>query len=249
MFLHFYGSNPHIDTSDSFTLFLGNVFLIVQILVRVGLETFLNHFSTLLVEAAAGYRNFVCEDGIDQQLSVEPEPEYSDLFENGNHLNSIFNDDLGNAEPEADDDDDGNGSSDVMLSLSSAHEEANSSGPEEEVFADDLSLDNQPIGPSKNENVDDKSISSYDPACEDGISIGSVNPPIDDAYGQSVGAVSLHSVSRLMSDEDDGMKHSKSEEADNSSPSERDNINKADELLPDASIVQNEIHFKSSVTG
>ena len=103
------------------------VFLIVQILVRVGLEAFLNHFSTLLVEAAAGYRNFVCEDGIDQQLSVEPEPEYPDLFESGNHLNSIFNDDLGNAEPEADDD--GNGSSDVMLSLSSAHEEANSSGP------------------------------------------------------------------------------------------------------------------------
>ena len=224
------------------------VFLIVQILVRVGLEAFLNHFSTLLVEAAAGYRNFVCEDGIDQQLSVEPEPEYPDLFESGNHLNSIFNDDMGNAEPEADDDD-GNGSSDVMLSLSSAHEEANSSGPEEEVFADDISLDNHQIGSSKNENVDDKSISSYDPACEDDVSIGSVNPPVDDAYGQSVGAVSLHSVSRLMSDEDDGTRHSKSEQADSNSPSERDNVNRADELLPDTSIVQNEIHIKSSVTG
>ena len=64
-----------------------------------------------------------------------------------------------------------------------------------------------------------------------------------------MGAVSLHSVSRLMSDEDDGTRHSKSEQADSSSPSERDNINRADELLPDTSIVQNEIHFKSAVTG
>ena len=117
------------------------------------------------------------------------------------------------------------------------------------MFADDISLDNHQIGSSKNENVDDKSISSYDPACEDDVSIGSINPPVDDAYGQSVGAVSLHSVSRLMSDEDDGTRHSKSEQADSSSPSERDNVNRADELLPDTSIVQNEIHFKSSVTG
>ena len=212
----------------------------LQILVRVGLETFLNNFSTLLVEAAAGYRNFVCEDGIDQQLNAEPESRYSDIFENGNHLNAIFNDELGNAEVE---DDDGNGSSDVMLSLSSAHEEGNSSGPEEEVFADDMSLDGHP------RNTDSKSISSYDPGCEDDISIGSVNPPIDDCYSQSAGAVSLHSVSRLMSEEDRSPKLTKTEQADSNSPSEKDNIKRADELLPDTSIVQSEMHFKSSAPG
>ena len=190
-----------------------------------------------MVEAAAGYRNFVCEDSMDHQLSVEPESEYPDIFENGNHLDSIFNDDLGNAAVEADDD----GSSEVMLSASSAHEEANSSGPEEEVFGDDTSLDNHPD--TNEPNADNRSISSFEPACEDDISIGSTNPP--DIYGQSVGVASLHSVSRLMGDEDDTMK--KSDQTDSNSPSERDNACKTDEFLQDTSLVQNEIHFKSSV--
>ena len=194
------------------------------------------------MEAAAGYRNFICEDGMEHQLSVEPEPEYPDIFENGNHLDSIFNDDLGNAAVEADDD--GNdGSSEVMLSASSAHEEANSSGPEEEVFGDDMSLDNHPEGVIT--NADDKSISSFEPACEDDISIGSANSPVEHIYGQSVGTGSLHSVSRLMSDEDVAMK--KSDQTDSNSPNECDNTSRTDELLQDTSLVQNEIHFKSNV--
>ncbi len=115
---------------------------VLQIVVRIGLETFLNHFSTLLVEAAAGYRNFVCEDGVNHQMSVETE-DTDDIFQSGSAINAIFDEEMRNPAG-MDAEDDGTGSNDVMLSVSSAQEEASSSGPEEEVFGDDLSLDNQP---------------------------------------------------------------------------------------------------------
>ena len=44
---------------------------LVQILLRLGLEKFLVHFATLLVEAVAGYKDFVAEDGNASQEDLE----------------------------------------------------------------------------------------------------------------------------------------------------------------------------------
>ncbi len=84
-------------------------------------------------------------------------------------------------------------------------------------------------------------MSSFDPTyADDNVSLGSVSAPIDDVYGQSVGRISVHSVSRLISDEDDGGKLTET-----GSPSDKDNSRSE---APGASIVQSEINFKSSVT-
>ena len=54
---------------------------LVQILLRLGLEKFLMHFATLLVEAVAGYKDFVVEDGnVSQEDIDEEEVEDTELF-------------------------------------------------------------------------------------------------------------------------------------------------------------------------
>ncbi len=198
--------------------------------MRVGLETFLHHFSALLVEAAAGYRNFVGEEGGDPAA----EPEYPDMFQTGTQIAAMFD--------EMDRDDSGAGSAEVQLSASTAHDDGSSSGPEEEVFNDDPPLDNEAVVDN-----DDKSMDSFCPGAEDSASLGSGNIPPDDLYGQSVGRISVHSVSRLMSDEDDGTKPDDAAVGENGSPEEEES-RRADDAAGGTTIVQSVINFKSGVS-
>ena len=53
---------------------------LVQILLRLGLEKFLVHFATLLVEAVAGYKDFVASEGSTTQEVDEEEEEETDFI-------------------------------------------------------------------------------------------------------------------------------------------------------------------------
>ncbi len=163
-------------------------------MVRIGLEAFLTNFSTLLVEAAAGYKNFICEEGMDRQFSAETD--YSDVFVDQMFGDDIREEGLEKTHDEAE-------STDVLLSVSSAADDVNSSEGEDGLL-DDISLgefaDNRERcttgSGSSGEKGETQSLTSNDVA-EDDISIGSMTQT-DDIYGQSVGRMSVHSVSRLI---------------------------------------------------
>lgn len=53
---------------------------IVQLIVRLGIRCFLTHFATLLVEATAGYKNFVLSDFTTDEANV-PGTEEQDVYE------------------------------------------------------------------------------------------------------------------------------------------------------------------------
>ena len=61
---------------------------IIQLIVRLGMECFLNSFSTLLVEASAGYKNFMGDD-FDRQISTDADlleeeaQQFQDVFMEG----------------------------------------------------------------------------------------------------------------------------------------------------------------------
>lgn len=162
-------------------------------MVRIGLESFLTNFSTLLVEAAAGYKNFICEEGMDRQFSAETD--YSDVFADQMFRDDIEEDHLTKTHQEIE-------SNDVLLSVSSAADDGNSSG--EDGLLDDISLGDFPENRercttgsgSSGDKGDTQSLTSNDIAGDD-ISIGSMTQT-DDIYGQSVGRMSVHSVSRLI---------------------------------------------------
>ncbi|KAL4239028.1 WD repeat-containing protein 81 [Mactra antiquata] len=59
---------------------------LVQLLLNLGLETFLTHFSTLLVEAVAGYKNFEVNE--DPDLSQDDIDEVDEVFNNNQSLHA-----------------------------------------------------------------------------------------------------------------------------------------------------------------
>ena len=174
---------------------------IIQLLVRLGMDVFLNHFSTLLIEACAGFKNFVGTDENNRQFSD------SDFFNDygvGGEYPEVF------VEPVIDTEDE----SQSQALDSTADDQGGQTSMGEEVFPDDMSLDGQddlkpPVSkdrsPSDSSSIDfpaedTQSINSFGNAQDvgnDDVSSGSAEPS-EDLLSRSVGRLSVHSVSRLI---------------------------------------------------
>lgn len=86
------------ETNKKFTPFLVKLFnvenptpkhmklysksFIIQLLLRLGLKTFFSHFSTLLVEAVSGFKDYIFEDFIEQQDRVSLQEYQNDTNQN-----------------------------------------------------------------------------------------------------------------------------------------------------------------------
>ncbi len=205
---------------------------ILQLLIRLGAETFMVNFSTLLVEACAGYKNFTGDD-TERQASYEgdvidlvPEMEYPEVF-----IDSVDNTastpsrerlptlDLDPVPPV-----------DVQSEI---HRNSTNISLSEEAFADDISFDgcddlklpgdgektssdSGSVEPLSEDRTDSQSMTSIDignppDVYGDTASIGSVPENSEEMLGRSVGRLSVHSVSRLMQQEQENDRHDSSD--------------------------------------
>ena len=169
----------------------------VQLKLRLGTEQFLKSFATLLVEATAGYKDFISDDVTDRLTTegLNDAVPVHDGFEVPSD-SVIFNtgENTGNSPLE-------------NISVASQSEgdtsglDLNKIDPEDEIEGDILLGGDFQDESKGSENIDDddmedtESVSSNIPESQ-----GSTESPdiSQDLMGKSVGRVSLHSVSRLI---------------------------------------------------
>ena len=181
---------------------------ILQLIIRLGLDVFLANFSTLLVEAVAAYKDFICDDNVDQQIQNE-----NDLFPidiNGFSTSAEVpsNENLGvveeedsvteNTEDESKDEDD-------------TYEETPHVSEVDDEFVERMSLegqeeDNKSVPVDLDDDFSDdnilSSVGTNNATGGDTSSVCSADLS-EDSLGRSVGHLSVHSLSRLVEGQHD----------------------------------------------
>lgn len=166
---------------------------VIQLLIRLGAGVFLQNFTTLLVEASAGYKNFSADE-VDRQISSEmdvfgtngmTEDEYPSVFVDEGVL------ERGEITP---------------VELDKSLED-----PVKDVTYGEEALPDDEVDPGETESdsgsvdqpSDAQSMDSTDQAdmFAETSSVGSVNEPNEELLGRSLGRLSVHSVSRLLQEE------------------------------------------------
>lgn len=157
---------------------------ILQLIVRLGLDTFLTTFSTLLVEASAAYKNFT-GDEFERQVSSDPDllegepPQpFLDVFREGGN-EQVYDTAENDNDREHDDLEECHNGDDVFP-------QAVDDIPDVEEAAEALHEDEED-------------------SCSSHTSADELSEPVEDISGKSLGRISVHSMSRLI--EDDKLRH------------------------------------------
>ena len=232
---------------------------VIQLLVKLGAKIFLANFATLLIEATAGYKNF---SGIDMEQFTSND---SDVFAtNGTdeEFPNVFVDERVL---------EGTGPSGTIEPTPEEAEKPHVSVGQE-AFPDDVwpegsellpgaDLEKSPSEsgsgePLSEDKIDTHSLGSTDQAdaLAETASIGSMEPS-EDMLGRSIGRLSIHSVSRLLQEEQDDvdLNASRGRRPSNSSLSEPEheeesaNENKGEDIAPSSLVRSETEEFTSSI--
>ena len=143
---------------------------IVQLILRLGLDTFLTNFSTTLVEAVAGYKDYVFEDLYTEQSDVDS------LFEKNSIQLPVLKEENG------------------KHGLNPRNQETNNS---EKMTPDDVDDIEDETGDENSRELDDQSNSDFSTNDEDQSSLQSLDEA-DDRRKHSDDTESAHSVSAVI---------------------------------------------------
>ncbi|XP_074657326.1 WD repeat-containing protein 81-like [Tubulanus polymorphus] len=178
-----------------------------QLIIRLGLQTFLAHFATLLIEAVAGYKDFVSEDDQSYTESREIDTASPDLFKS--YVTSCppttklstasIERELQRQLIEAHSKDEELEKLDILEELNEKSMadkiSPEVSGSEDNIVTEGVLLDDDV------DNVDVLSVSSQDNISDDNDDdelSDSATDISENELGRSLGNLSVHSVSRLM---------------------------------------------------
>ncbi|KAJ8309436.1 hypothetical protein KUTeg_014310 [Tegillarca granosa] len=202
------------ETNKKFTPFLVKLFnvenptpkhmklysksFIIQLLLRLGLKTFFSHFSTLLVEAVSGFKNYVFEDFIEQQDRVSLQEYQNDTSQNKKYLPVLQEENVKDDVSESQDSDFSNISSDLRREpeltestqddVDDIDEESISDLPYTEDETDPDQVSNKSRSSASNKSEEDDEVGSY------GDNKSSNEGEEDDISSERA---SIHSISRL----------------------------------------------------
>lgn len=144
---------------------------IVQLILRLGLDTFLTYFSTTLVEAVAGYKDYIFEDLYTEQSDVDS------LFEKNSMQLPVLQEENG------------------KHGLHPRNQETNNYS--EKMTPDDVDDIEDETGDENSRELDDQSNSDFSINDEDQSSLQSLDEA-DDRRKHSDDAESVHSVSAVI---------------------------------------------------
>ena len=188
---------------------------VMQLVVRFGLDTFLNHFCTLLIEAVAAYKNFQGEDPVNRQISNESE----DIHYPGVFVNEGFDAEERGFTSEH---------TVVFPDTMSLEDEDRLKAPTD---PDIVSSGSGSMGNMSQDDIHESQSSgtkSGHDGDEDAVSIES-GEVSEDALGKSLGRLSVHSVSRLIEEEKEKQNSSESQDEEDQSDGKENGQVKGDE--------------------
>ena len=174
---------------------------VIQLLVRLGATSFLQHFTTLLIEASAGYKNF-SGDEVDRQISNDPdgfgnngmgEEDFPSVFVDEGVLDDTALPPVAMEKTPEEPDTKG-----VAVAEEALADDEWAHGDLEDARSDSGSADH-----ISEDRTDSHSFGSADQAdmfAAETASMGSVEAN-EELLGRSVGRLSVHSVSRLLQEE------------------------------------------------
>lgn len=166
---------------------------LLQIIIRLGMQTFLNNFATLLVEAVAGYKDFVWGNEQDMADEEIQEDDHQSETENPPSPNSYMDPD--HSESDNDSDLDNNAS---MITASSQLEI--SLEPDED-FPDNLSIGGETGDEEKASQSQEDSLSESSGPRGSRSSLTPDTSTEAEVFKYGIGSVgkeSLHSISRII---------------------------------------------------